>query len=159
MPGGTLHHLFEDRVRSAPDRTAVITDRVRLSYGQLDERADRLARHLTGTVGLPPGALVAIRTRRAPDVLVAILAVLKAGGVYSVLAPERSEPPALAGARAVLAHRFHSGRIEGGAGRPLVLLDGHLADAGAPAARAPAPGGRPGGGGAGGGSGGAPGPP
>ncbi|MFI6289845.1 AMP-binding protein [Streptomyces sp. NPDC051018] len=114
-------------MRNGPDRTAVITDRVRLSYGQLDARANRLARHLTGSAGLPPGGLVAIRTLRTPDVLVAVLGVLKAGGAYSIAAPDGREPRGIADARAVISHSLHLGRVEGRGNRPLVLLDGDAA--------------------------------
>ncbi|MEO3974546.1 AMP-binding protein [Streptomyces sp. CAU 1734] len=127
MSGGTLHQLFEDRVRTAPDRTAVITDRARLSYRGLDERANRLARHLIETAGLPPGGLVAIRTLRTPDVLVAVLGVLKAGGVYGIIGPYAPEPPGLAEARAVISHRVHLGLVEGARDRPVILLDGDAA--------------------------------
>ncbi|MFF0449762.1 AMP-binding protein [Streptomyces sp. NPDC004609] len=127
MSGGTLHQLFEDRVRNGQDRTAVITDRVRLSYGQLDARANRLARHLTESARLPAGGLVAIRTLRKPDVLVAVLAVLKAGGAYTIVAPDVREPRGVADALAVISHRVHLGRVEGRGDRPLVLLDADAA--------------------------------
>ncbi|MFI1015160.1 AMP-binding protein [Streptomyces sp. NPDC020965] len=126
MSGGTLHELFEDRVRTGPDRTAVITDRIRLSYRLLDARANRVARHLIETVRLPAGGLVAIRTLRQPDALVAVLGVLKAGGSYAVVGPDRPEPVALAEAKAVISHRRHLGRVEGG-DRPVILLDGDAA--------------------------------
>ncbi|WP_406398537.1 AMP-binding protein [Streptomyces sp. NBC_00879] len=122
MPGGALHQLFEDRVRAEPDRTAVITDRARLSYRRLDERANRLARHLTETVRLPAGGLVAIRTVRTPDVLVAVLGVLKAGGAYAVVGPESTEPPGLH-ARALITHQAHLARVDDGSRRPVICLD------------------------------------
>ncbi|WP_405805004.1 AMP-binding protein [Streptomyces sp. NBC_00210] len=122
MPGGALHQLFEDRVRTEPDRTAVITDRARLSYRHLDARANQLARHLTETVRLPAGGLVAIRTVSTPDVLVAVLGVLKAGGAYAVIGPERTEPPGLV-ARALITHQAHLARVDDGSGRPVICLD------------------------------------
>ncbi|MFI1398263.1 AMP-binding protein [Streptomyces sp. NPDC020681] len=127
MSGGTLHQLFEDRVRTEPDRTAVITDRTRLSYAQLDARANRLARHLTETVRLPPGNLVAIRTLRTPDVLVAVLAVLKAGGAYTVVGPDQKTHPVVADARAVITHQRHLARVDDGKDRPVITLDGDAA--------------------------------
>ncbi|MEU5974698.1 AMP-binding protein [Streptomyces sp. NPDC047315] len=130
MSGGTLHQLFEGRVRDGQDRTAVITDRGELTYGQLDARANRLAHHLIDVAHLEPGDLVAIRTLRTPDVLVAALAVLKAGGVFAVASPSRPEPKALAGARAVISNRVHSGRLTDLPGKPLILLDGHAATIG-----------------------------
>ncbi|MEV6394317.1 AMP-binding protein [Streptomyces sp. NPDC051907] len=143
MSGGTLHRLFEDRVRLSPDRTAVITDRDRLSYAQLDARANRLARHLTETVRLPSGALVAVRTLRTPDVLIAALAALKAGGAYAVVAPGQPTPHALGDARAVLTHQTHLALVDDGRSQPFIVLD---TDAEAVRARSadplPAPGAR-----------------
>lgn len=130
MSGGTLHQLFEDRVRSEPDRTAVITDRARLSYRQLDARANRLARHLVETLRLPAGGLVVIRMLRAPDVLVAVLGVLKAGGAYAVIGPDQPEPPFLANARAVITHQAQLARIDD-RGRRVITLDGDAAAIGA----------------------------
>ncbi|MEU3602962.1 AMP-binding protein [Streptomyces sp. NPDC006798] len=129
MAGGTaLHELFEKGVRTAgKDRTAVITDRVRLSYGQLGTRADRLARHLVATADIGPGDLVAVRTLRAPDVIVAALAVLRTGAAFTVVSPSAREPAELAGARAVISHRIHSGRLTSTPARPLILLDGDSA--------------------------------
>ncbi|MEU5159971.1 AMP-binding protein [Streptomyces sp. NPDC020875] len=129
MAGGTtLHELFERGVRAAgKDRTAVITDRVRLSYGQLDTRAARLARHLTETAEIGPGDLVAVRTLRAPDVVVAVLAVLRTGAAFTVVSPSGREPAELADARAVISHRVHSGRLTSTLARPLILLDGDSA--------------------------------
>ncbi|MFH8619583.1 AMP-binding protein [Streptomyces sp. NPDC017979] len=127
MSGGKLHQLFEGRVRDGHDRTAVITDRDELTYGQLDARANRLAHHLLDVAHLEPGDLVAIRTLRAPDVLVAALGVLKAGGVFAIASPSRPEPKALAGARAVISNRVHSGRLTDLPDKPLILLDGHAA--------------------------------
>ncbi|MCX4585075.1 AMP-binding protein [Streptomyces sp. NBC_01481] len=131
MSGGTLHQLFEDRVRTEPDRTAVITDRTRLTYQQLDARANRLARHLAETVRLPTGHLVAIRTLRTPDVLVAVLAVLKAGGAYAVVGPDQKAHPVVADARAVITHQRHLARIDDGNDRPVITLDGDAAAIGA----------------------------
>ncbi|WP_186768203.1 AMP-binding protein [Streptomyces qinzhouensis] len=128
MAGGTLDTLLERGVRAAgPDRTAVITDRGELSYGQLGTRAARLARHLTEVAGIGPGDLVAVRTLRTPDVLVAVLAVLRAGACFTVVAPDAPAPEALAEARAVISHRIHSGRLAPAPGRPLILLDGDAA--------------------------------
>jgi amino acid adenylation domain-containing protein len=79
--GGLMHELFESRARQAPDAVALIHGRQRLSYGELDRRADRLARRLAAR-GVGPEALVALMIGRSPEMVVAILAVLKAGGAY-----------------------------------------------------------------------------
>ncbi|WP_213942324.1 amino acid adenylation domain-containing protein, partial [Pseudomonas sp. dw_612] len=81
-----LHSLFEAQVRQAPERLAVLHDQQRLSYGELNTRANRLAHELRRH-GVRPGDLVAICAHRSPDMLVALLAVLKAGAAYVPMDP------------------------------------------------------------------------
>ncbi|MCO8273926.1 amino acid adenylation domain-containing protein [Actinoplanes sp. TRM 88003] len=64
-----------------PDAVAVLGDGVRLSYADLDARSDRLARRLVAA-GAGPEDPVALRLPRSADIVVAVLAVLKAGGCY-----------------------------------------------------------------------------
>jgi len=86
----TVVDLFEAQVRATPDAVAVQgTDRT-VSYAQLDARANRLARLLRHH-GVGPDTSVAICLRRSPDVVAAILAVLKAGAAYVPIEP--SYPP------------------------------------------------------------------
>ncbi|MDT0542631.1 MULTISPECIES: AMP-binding protein [Streptomyces] len=87
-----VHQLYEAHVRRAPDAVAVVHGRDRLTYRELDERANRLARHLR-EAGLPKGGLVAVCLGRDAEVLTAMLAVLKAGGAYVPVEP--SAPPSL----------------------------------------------------------------
>jgi amino acid adenylation domain-containing protein len=82
-----LHELFEDQVRSTPNATALVCDDQSLSYQELNSRANRLAHHLIG-MGVGPERLVAIALPRSLDLVVTILAVLKAGGAYLPLDPE-----------------------------------------------------------------------
>ncbi|MET9480341.1 AMP-binding protein [Streptomyces sp. NPDC006638] len=128
MAGGSIHQLFEDHVRRGPERTALIAGPARLTYGELDAAAARLAARLSVTEGLPPpGATLAIATDRGPDAVVAMLAVLKAGHAYTVIAP--ATPRREIGRRleavqagAVLTHRALLAGVDEG-GRPAVLLD------------------------------------
>ncbi|MEU6294182.1 AMP-binding protein [Streptomyces erythrochromogenes] len=84
----TVLHHFERRARDAPEAPALIAaPKHQLPYGVLDARANRLAHHLLAR-GLPPGGLVAIGTTRHDELVVAILAVLKAGGSYAVVDAE-----------------------------------------------------------------------
>ncbi|WFT99920.1 amino acid adenylation domain-containing protein [Bradyrhizobium barranii] len=76
-----IHELFEAEVRKAPDAVAVVCEDVRLSYGELNARANRLAHHLIAH-GVKPGDRVAMVLDRSIALVVAQLAVLKAGGVY-----------------------------------------------------------------------------
>ncbi|QMU70032.1 amino acid adenylation domain-containing protein [Streptacidiphilus sp. P02-A3a] len=87
----TLHHLFEKRVRKAPEGIALEYEGEFLSYGELNRRANRLAHHLRDSSGVRPDDRVAILLRHPPSVVVAMLAVLKAGGAYVPLDPEN--PP------------------------------------------------------------------
>lgn len=81
-----VHELFEEQAQRAPAATALIFEQQRISYGDLDDRASRLAAQLRQhRVG--PESLVGILLERSPRMLVAILAVLKAGGAYVPLDP------------------------------------------------------------------------
>ncbi|RON47134.1 non-ribosomal peptide synthetase [Pseudomonas frederiksbergensis] len=82
-----VHELFETAAVNTPDATALIFDGQRLVYGQLNARANRLARTLVAQ-GVGPDVLVGIAVDRGLDLIVAILAVLKAGGAYVPLDPQ-----------------------------------------------------------------------
>ncbi|MDX3535073.1 AMP-binding protein [Streptomyces sp. MB09-01] len=83
----TVLQRFEQWARDTPGTHALIAGAESLTYGQLDERADRLAHRLLAS-GLPPGGLVAIGTARQAELVVALLATLKAGGTYVVVDAE-----------------------------------------------------------------------
>jgi amino acid adenylation domain-containing protein len=86
VPGGTAADLFAVQVRRAPDAVAVVAGDVSLSYGRLDARANQLAWRLR-ELGVGPDVLVGICLPRGVDMVVAVLAVLKAGGGYVPLDP------------------------------------------------------------------------
>ncbi|HEY2576628.1 MAG TPA: amino acid adenylation domain-containing protein, partial [Streptosporangiaceae bacterium] len=90
VPETTLPELFEAQAARTPDAVAVTCGDITLSYAELDERANRLARHLI-TLGAGPEQLVAIAMERSPGMIVAVLAVLKAGAGYLPVDP--SYPP------------------------------------------------------------------
>ena len=79
--GSSLSDLFEAQVRRTPDRAAVHDDLRVLTYRELDERANRLARHLAAQ-GAGPESLVALALPRSNELITAILAVSKAGAAY-----------------------------------------------------------------------------
>ncbi|MEU3051553.1 amino acid adenylation domain-containing protein, partial [Streptomyces sp. NPDC006984] len=80
-----VHELFEEQVRRVPDAVAVASDEGSLTYAELNARANRLAHHLTG-LGVRPGCTVAVAVERSPQLIVGLLAVLKAGAAYVPLA-------------------------------------------------------------------------
>ncbi|WP_456639423.1 non-ribosomal peptide synthase/polyketide synthase [Bradyrhizobium sp. USDA 10063] len=81
-----IHQLFEAQVRQAPDAVAVVDAEARVSYGELNARANRLAHHLIG-LGVRPDQPVAICLARRVAMVVGLLAILKAGGAYLPLDP------------------------------------------------------------------------
>ncbi|AZF31887.1 Non-ribosomal peptide synthetase [Pseudomonas sp. R4-35-07] len=76
-----VHELVADRARQTPDAVAVKFDAQTLSYAELDAQANRLAHALIAR-GVGPEVRVAIAMPRSAEIMVAFLAVLKAGGVY-----------------------------------------------------------------------------
>lgn len=82
-----VHRLVQRQAAATPDAPAVVFGDHEMSYRQLDEDAERLATVLTGR-GVGRGALVGICLSRSPDLVVAVLAVLKAGAAYLPLDPD-----------------------------------------------------------------------
>ncbi|MFB9690088.1 non-ribosomal peptide synthetase [Amycolatopsis plumensis] len=86
-PLSTLPELFADRVREAPDAVALVFEDEELTYAELDGRANRLAHLLIGR-GAGPEQIVALAVPRSIEMIVAELAVLKAGAAYLPLDPD-----------------------------------------------------------------------
>ncbi|MET0397587.1 MAG: amino acid adenylation domain-containing protein, partial [Longimicrobiaceae bacterium] len=84
---GTVHERFAARARSAPDAVAVRSGEATLTYAELGTRAGRLARRLRGR-GVGPESRVGICLEPGAERVVAMLAVLVAGGAYLPLDPE-----------------------------------------------------------------------
>ncbi|MFF1651738.1 amino acid adenylation domain-containing protein, partial [Streptomyces sp. NPDC058240] len=83
----TLHGLFEAQVVRCPDAPAVVGEGLVLSYAEVEERANRLARWLMGR-GVGPEGVVALVLPRSVEIVVAQLAVLKAGAAYLPVDPD-----------------------------------------------------------------------
>jgi amino acid adenylation domain-containing protein len=81
-----LHEIFTERARRSPMATALVFEEERLSYAELDRRADRLA-HRLRRLGVGPESRVGLCLERSPELVVALLAILKAGGAYVPLDP------------------------------------------------------------------------
>jgi amino acid adenylation domain-containing protein len=81
-----IHTLFQAQAAERPDAVALEWDGVRLTYAELDGRANQLAHHLAAR-GVGPDARVGVLLERGPKMVVSFLAVLKAGGAYVPLEP------------------------------------------------------------------------
>ncbi|HEY5835638.1 non-ribosomal peptide synthase/polyketide synthase [Streptomyces sp.] len=135
LPGGTVPELFAAQARRTPDAPALVTDHGQVSYGELDARADALARRLRA-LGLRPEERVGVLMDRSVELVTAELAVLKAGGAYvplDVRAPRDRLRAMLAGtgARVVLTDRHRSVAAHAATGGAGTVLDLHAEDGGA----------------------------
>jgi len=81
VPPPLMHELFEQHADRTPDAIALRTDAGQWTYRELDERANQLA-HALVAQGVGPDVLVGIATERTSEMVVSLLAVLKAGGGY-----------------------------------------------------------------------------
>ncbi len=84
----TVHGLFEEWAAREPERVALAGpgEDALLTYGELNARANRLARHLRAQ-GVGRESLVGVALERSPEMVIAFLAILKAGGAYVPLDP------------------------------------------------------------------------
>ncbi|HWO41818.1 MAG TPA: amino acid adenylation domain-containing protein [Candidatus Eisenbacteria bacterium] len=82
----TIHGLFEMQAELAPEAVAVVSGEQQLRYGELDRRANQLARHLI-KLGVAPGVPVALCMERSLEMIVAVVGILKSGAAYVPLDP------------------------------------------------------------------------
>ncbi|OUB18528.1 hypothetical protein BK708_21080 [Bacillus thuringiensis serovar yunnanensis] len=83
----TLHNLFVRQVQKTPDYTAVIMEEESLTYQELHEKSNQVARYLQEK-GVGKGSLVGVLAQRCPDTIVNILGILKTGAAYVPVDPE-----------------------------------------------------------------------
>ena len=90
----TLHQLFAEQVKRTPDKTAVVYEDKSLSYRELDQKANQLARYIRAVyrqqtqTELAPDTLVAMCVERSLDMIIGILGILKAGAAYVPIDPD-----------------------------------------------------------------------
>jgi amino acid adenylation domain-containing protein len=121
LPHISVQEWFEDRVRAAPEAAAVVFDGQTFAYGELNRRANQLARRLE-KFGVGPDKVVAVCMERSFDLIVCLLAILKAGGAYLPV------DPALPRERQALMLND---------AQPTALVTGQLLQAGLPPVAAP----------------------
>ena len=86
LPRACIHGLFAERAARAPGATAVVCESVPLTYADLERRSRRLSHYLRRR-GIGPETRVALCAERSADLVVAILGILRAGGVYVPVDP------------------------------------------------------------------------
>ncbi|MFC8885505.1 amino acid adenylation domain-containing protein, partial [Streptomyces cinereoruber] len=126
-PETTWPAAFAERVRLAPDAVALVCEDEELTYAGLDAAANRLARLLAAR-GAGPEDVVAVALPRSPDLVVALLAVMKAGAAYLPLDADHPRDRIAymledAGARTVVTTRELSDALPDAPGVARVLLD------------------------------------
>ncbi|HVR07325.1 MAG TPA: amino acid adenylation domain-containing protein, partial [Thermoanaerobaculia bacterium] len=111
-----LHRWFEAAVERAPQAVAVVCEGASLTYGELNRRANRLARHLR-RLGVAPEDRVALCLERSLGLVIGVLGILKAGGAYVPLDPSYPRDRL----------RFIAGDALAGTGRPVLVTERRLA--------------------------------
>jgi non-ribosomal peptide synthetase component F len=86
VPQVTVAELFQAQAARTPDAPAVVFEGQQVSYGELNARANRLARYLV-SLGAGPERFVMIAMLRSAEMIVAVLAVLKSGAAYVPVDP------------------------------------------------------------------------
>ncbi|MCP4132711.1 MAG: amino acid adenylation domain-containing protein, partial [bacterium] len=83
----TIHQIFEEQVKKTPGNTAAIFENKRVSYEELNNRSNQLARVLREK-GIKPDTVAGIMVHRSLDMILGIMAILKAGGAYLPISPD-----------------------------------------------------------------------
>ncbi|WP_425390980.1 amino acid adenylation domain-containing protein [Ekhidna sp.] len=93
----TIHELFEEQVKRTPDEVALVFEGEELTYQELNEKSNQLARHIRKKYEarkgheLKPDALIALCLERSLEMIIGMLGVLKAGGAYVPIDPDYPE--------------------------------------------------------------------
>src|SRR2546425_614467 len=116
LPDRRAHEVFEGQARARPDAIAIMHGSKQLTYGELNARANQVARALLAH-GITREAVVGVVTERNLDWMTAVLAIFKAGGVYLPIEPhfpaERiAKTLSRAGCRLVLTERGSTAMLD-----------------------------------------------
>ena len=128
LPPVTFSELFATQAAATPDAVAIVSGDESLSYAGLEARANQLAHHLR-EFGVGPETVVGVCVERSPALLIGLLGILKAGGVYLPLDPSYPDERLGfmlndAGASVLVTHAAQRDRLgAAGAPRDVVLLD------------------------------------
>jgi amino acid adenylation domain-containing protein len=128
--GRCVQELFAEVALRTPDALALVHEGAQVTYGELDRRAEALARILAG-LGVGPEVLVAVVIARSIEMVVAALAILKAGGAYVPIDPEQPVDRLAyllddSGAAVVLTQTSLAGQIPRRVDREVLAIDGVL---------------------------------
>lgn len=82
-----IHKLFEEQVCKTPDKIAIVCNDEKLTYKELNEKANRLSRYLVNS-GVNPGDIVGIMLPRSLDMIIGLIGILKAGAAYLPIDPD-----------------------------------------------------------------------
>ena len=134
-----LHQLLTQTASQYPTKTALIVNHERMSFRELDETASRVAHHLHRS-GIGVGDVVGVMLDRSPDLLVALIAVLKAGAAYVPIDPDYPHDRIAfmltdSAARLLITSERYAGRLAHGT--PEVLIGNALTESVAYPAHAP----------------------
>jgi non-ribosomal peptide synthetase component F len=122
-----VHHVFETQARTTAEAVAVLAGDERVTYAQLDARANQFAHHLRD-LGVCPESLVGVLLDRGPDLVACLLGIWKAGGAYVPLDPDAPLERwgymlATAGARVVVTQSSYGERLADAYEGVRVLID------------------------------------
>jgi len=124
--------IFENQVNKTPSDIALVFENESLTYQQLNERSNQLAHYLQSN-GVRAGMLVPVSIERSPEMIISVLAILKAGGVYVPVDPEYPADRISymledAGAEIVISSKATGANLRLPAGVKLVEVDGSHRD-------------------------------
>ncbi|HEX7955683.1 MAG TPA: condensation domain-containing protein, partial [Pyrinomonadaceae bacterium] len=124
--GQCAHELFEEQAARTPDAEAVVCGDERLTYAELNARANQLARYLRGAAGVAAESPVGVLLERSVNLVVALLGIMKAGGAYVPLDPQYPQERinfilADTGARVLLTQPSLAARVSGASAKVLCL--------------------------------------